>query len=310
MIEFRSRARFTTTRRFLFALAVLLGAIPIEPAVAACGYEAGVQCRGEFEWFTSVVRSGDGLTAVGLLKETPTPGVALLRFTLAGAVRGSPQPIPPPPDLPQSAQMNPRKLIALPDGDVIVLGNVRLNDAQRDRQVAWAARVASNGRVVWNELYRDDPNITIFYSGLHEANGDKVILVGRRSNGGDDTYRCETWSQSLVIAVATGTGAQLARTSFGEQGRTPTNRQAIYDIARGERPGSYAVTGFRSAAHTGPQRGCQDNNFVGTLVETNNRWTLPAQFPFGNFASTLLGIRSFILLERCMTECPNFIRWY
>src|SRR5262249_43578963 len=33
---------------------------------------------------------------------------------------------------------------------------------------------------------------------------------------------------------------------------------------------------------SGAQRGCQDNIFVGTLAEANNRWTLPAQFSFGS----------------------------
>ena len=249
-------------------------AILIDPARAACGDEARVTCHAAFETITAVARSGDGFTAAGQTKGNP-PGVALLRLTRTGEARGNPLFLRPPPNLApeRSIVTEPRKLIPLPNGDVVLLAQIAITEPAV-RQIAWAARIAPNDRVVWSRAYPDNSASTIFHSGHYEPRGDRLILVGRRTSGGDPSGRCEYWSQSIVIPVAAATGQPDAPTAFGSQAKSLTNRQAIYDIAPDNRAGSYIVTGFLTAKHGDNEGTCQDNIMVGTLAQAGNRWTL------------------------------------
>jgi hypothetical protein len=275
-----ANARVSCSSAWVGLVGAVLAGIPFtSPALAACGDEARIQCRAEFETMAAIARSGDGFSAVGWLKSNPQSGVALIRLTRTGAPRGNLLPIPLPANLPASVSAAPRKLLALPNGDVVLLGDITITEAQVVRQVGWAARIAANDRIVWNRTYPDSPNTTIFHSGLYEANGDKVILVGRRTSGADPASRCEFWSQSLILPVAAATGNPLGQRpiTFGDQNKSFTNRQAIYDIIPGERAGSYVVTGFQTAKNAQSDT-CQDNIFVAALsAQSDIRWTSQAQ---------------------------------
>jgi hypothetical protein len=262
----------------LLAGTLLASALFAERAVAACGDEARVTCRAEFETLGTIVRSGDGFTAAGQIRANPT-AVGLIRLTRAGTARGNILPVPLPQNFTGNRQVasEPRKLIGLPNGDVVLLSQILISEGAAVRQVAWAARIAPNDRILWSRAFPDNAASTIFHSGLYEANSDRLILVGRRTNGGDPQYRCENWSQSLVLPLAAATGQPSpSLTTFGQATKSLTNRQAIYDITPGERAGTYAVAGFQSARHSDTD-GCQDNILVGTLTSANNSWSLAPQ---------------------------------
>ena len=261
---------------FVVAATLSATASLIQPARAACGDEARVQCRVEFESITAVVRSGDGFTAAGQIKGSPSPGVALLHLTRAGEVRGSVLPVPLPGNLPTDRPMvaEPRKLIALPNGDVVLLNQIAFTEGAATKQVAWAARIAPNGRVLWSRPYSDNSASIIFHSGYYDASGERLVIVGRRTAGPDPASRCEIWSQSLVMTLLASSGQPTAPnlTTFGEQARSFTNRQAIYDIAPDDKAGSFLITGFSTAKHGENDALCQDNIFVATLGQVGNRW--------------------------------------
>jgi hypothetical protein len=266
--------------RFYLTLAVLVstnGAL-ISAAAAACGDEAQVQCPAAFESIGAIVPSGDGFTVAGQLRGSPSRTVALLRLNRAGAVRGNVFSIPLPANFSSdgSAVSEPRKLIALPNGDVVLLAQIAVTEGASVRQIAWAARITPNDRVMWTRTFPDAGVSTIFHSGHYEANGDRLILVGRRTNGLDPSSRCEKWSQSWVMPLAAANGQPLVANliAFGTQARSFTNRQAIYDITPADRVDNYVVTGFLTAKHGEFEGLCQDNIFVATLTQSGNRWTL------------------------------------
>lgn len=272
-------ARYFSAPFAVFAATVVRTFIFVGPALAACGDEAKVRCHPDFETLQAVARSGDGFTAVGILRGASRKGAALLRLTSTGAARGSifNIPLPATPHAPTSITL--AKLLALPNGDVVLLGDIAVGDDKTERKMAWAwaARIAPNDRVVWNRIYPDGANLTLFHSGLYEATGERIILVGRRSSGSDD-YSCENWSQSWVMPVSAANGQLLSPITlnvFGETGKSPTNRQAIYDITPAESTGTYLVTGFLTRRAEGLNAECQDNLLIGTLTQgNNNRWAL------------------------------------
>jgi hypothetical protein len=136
-------------------------------------------------------------------------------------------------------------------------------------------RIDDTGEASWNvSLAGSDGNTIILHSGVYQAEGDRLIVVGRQTQGSDDG-QCERWSQSLVITLNAATGQPIfPNLTRGEQARTPTNRQAIFDITPGEKPGTFVVAGVATVATTRAPRRCVDNMFVGTLIPAGNGWTL------------------------------------
>jgi hypothetical protein len=255
---------------------LLLSGSNTRAAQAACGEEARVQCHSEFETVDAVAWSADSFTIAGQLKGGTSPGIGLLRLSGYGMAKSAVFPIPLPASFPPNrSAAESRKLIALPNGDIIVLGVITVTEGLAIKQVAWATRVAPNDRILWSRTYPDPSASIIVHSAVYDQNGDKIILVGRRTNGLDPSSRCENWSQSWVMSVAAASGQPLLSSLIiGEQTKSFNNRQAIYDIAQGENAGSYVVTGFRSAKHSESEGLCQDNIFVGILVQSGARWML------------------------------------
>ena len=247
-------------------------------ARAACGDSDGVRCFPELSVISGVVSSGDGFVAVGQLKApNATSGLVLLRLGRGGQLRDAPVPLPLPPNLKAPSNKTlvgeARKVIGLPDGGLIVLGQVSLAEdtqvpGQVPWQVPWLMRLAADGTPVWNRApFAAEPGIlTIFHSGLYDRNGERLIVVGRRTSGADEG-KCSNWSQSAVLAFKMSNGQPEFRPLYsGAAQPGASNRQAILDIAETDRPNAYAVAGFASAPNSVRQGECQDNISVRTLT--------------------------------------------
>ena len=140
--------------------------------------------------------------------------------------------------------MEPRKLIALPDGSVILLADVKGSSTKS--QKALAARISTKGSVIWRRTVSDNSAAVIFHSGHYDPITEQVVIVGRRTIGGD-SGRCDNWSQSLVFVLNAQDGGIAYSDYFGEKTKSAGNRQALFDIAPGQEAGSFVVAGFRSS---------------------------------------------------------------
>jgi hypothetical protein len=247
-------------------------------AHAACGDRDRIQCREEFEVITAVAWTGNGFAIAGQVRRDGSLGLALLWLTRTGEPRRIIA-LPLPGNWMVSGQMiaEPRKLIALPSGGLILVG--QLQPAEETRTIGWAMRIADNGQVLWNKPIEDSSGSVVVHSAHYDPNADRVIVVGRLTLGSDDG-QCEKWSQSLVVTLKASDGEPVVpRFTRGEQGRVPTNRQAIFDIIAGEKSGTFVVAGFATAAAStavgarSPRR-CLDNMFVGMLAPDRGKWTL------------------------------------
>jgi hypothetical protein len=115
--------------------------------------------------------------------------------------------------------------------------------------------VLGDGNVRWSPPLRMSQETSIIlYSGLWDEASQRLIMVGRHTNGSDNG-RCAFWSQGLVLSMPQ-TG-QPSVNAVGAQQAGPRNRIAFYDIApTGE--GDFVVAGFGTAP--GREAGtCQDN---------------------------------------------------
>jgi hypothetical protein len=264
---------FPDCERLLAAVLGLVCALA-GAAHAACGDEDRIRCRPDFEVIKAVLATGDGFTAAGQVKSTAASGLALLRLGRGGEARGV-VPVPWPTELTfnEQAIADPRRLIALANGDVVLLAQI-FPDQTQTRQFAAVTRIAANGRIVWTRSFPEATTSVVFDSGYYDSKGDRLILVGRRQLG-PDMGRCENWSQSMVVTMAASDGRLVAEPLIqGEQGRARTNRQAIFDLTPDGTTGNFVVTGFFTAPHGTDRERCQDNIFVGTLTQIGNRWTL------------------------------------
>jgi hypothetical protein len=259
-------ARFVKTAgslRLLSCIAVL-SAIQIDRARADCGDKDGITCQTDFTTISSVARTAKGFLAVGQIKKGTDLNLGLLRLTPSGQTAGTSS-LPIPADFVSGGAAvvgESRKIIALPDGGALILAQLSIGV---DKQIAWALRVSADGGVIWNRAFTGDPvGLTIFNSAYYEKDGDRLIIVGRRTSGYDEG-RCTNWSQSLVVTLKASNGQSLPEipTFFiGSQGGAPNNRQAIWDIIAGEKPNTYTVTGFSTSASAAKSGECQDDVLV------------------------------------------------
>ena len=251
--------------------------LPAPSALAACGGSEILRCHGDTNTIGAVVWAANGFTAAAQSKSEGGSGLILLNFAATGQVRNvTPVPWPNGRQVEDEWRAVPRRLVALPDGSVVVLANVMTSSGEDIKQQhAWAIRIGPNGQIIWSRIFSHDTDSTIFYSGQYDQRTERLLIVGRRTNGFDPDHECKKWSQSLVVTLSAATGQPTAPALLaGPSTIGPTSRQAIYDIAPGDRPGSYVVTGFATAPRKPPAAGCQDNIFVGVLTEGAGRWTL------------------------------------
>jgi len=285
-------------------------------AHAACGDRDRVQCREEFEVINTVAWTGDGFAVAGQVRRGASLGLALLRLTRAGG-SGRMISLPWPGNRAASGQMaaEPRKLIALPNGGFILVGQLQLAD--ESTTIGWAMRIADNGQILWNKPIEDSSASVVVHSAHYDPTGDRLIVVGRLTLGSDDG-RCEKWSQSLVVTLKASDGEPIVPNyTRGEQGRSPANRQAIFDIIAGEKSGTFLVAGFATAAAsaaTGARspRKCLDNMFVGMLAPEGNNWTLATLGRVGTkdanevaFSIKAAGTRGYYLLAGHHRDSPT-----
>ncbi len=264
--------KFPGTQRLsgLLLAAIFSTAAPLTGARAACGDSDHVQCHAEFEALDVVVPQDDGFAAAGQIQKGTSTGLAFLHIARDGSA-GQAIGLPWLGDVADNQTMValPSKMIATPNGDLILLGQLRFVD--ETRTIGWAMRISNNRRVLWNKTFADPNSSVIVYSGFYDVKNDRIIMVGRLTVGGD----CQMWSQSLVITLRGSDGKETApRLTAGEQAAKPTNRQALFDIAPGDLPNSYLVAGFATTADSRSEHKCDDNVLVGRLTWTNGRWTL------------------------------------
>lgn len=255
--------------RAILALSAAIGVL-VGPsgAQAGCGEKDGVRCYSDLNAIANVVWTGSGFTAVGQLKSAGvSSGLVLLHITRGGQLKDAPVALPLPSGVTagdnKSTVGESRKLIALPDGGVVILGQLTLAE---DKQVAWALRIGANGNVLWNRPFATDPGVvTIFHSGLYDSKSGKLILAGRRTAGFDEG-KCVKWSQSVAATLRMSDGQFEAPPFYsGSQTSGANNRQAFLDIAPTDTSNSYVVAGFASAPHSSRPGECQDNILVQTL---------------------------------------------
>lgn len=262
---------------WLIGLTIALVSAHTSSARANCGDQDGVRCFPDLGIIVGVVWSGDGFTAIGQPKvPNPSYGLVLLHLTRGGQLKDAPLQVPLPPGLPKDKPVigEGRKVIALRDGGIIVLGELIPSD---DSQVPWAVRLAANGAVVWNRAFPAEAGITtIFHSGIYDEANDRLVVVGRRTSGNDEG-KCTNWSQSLVLSLKMSNGQpEIQPLYLGMPSAGLRNRQALLDIASTERPNNYVVVGFASAPHsrTGD---CQDDiNIQSLALSPQGGWTLTA----------------------------------
>jgi hypothetical protein len=250
----------------LLALSFGLFSAPMNRAYAACGDSDRVECQTLFTTLSSVVRTDSGFMAVGQIKSGSGLTLGVIRFSQSGHLNGTVT-LPFPAEVVSSGKSisgEGRKIIALPDGGAALLGQLTVDD---NKQIPWAARISADGNILWSRSFPDETGaIAIFSSGYFDPIGGKLIIVGRRTSGADDSQRCTKWSQSLVTALRISDGRQDGSPLvMGSQTSSLTNRQAIWDITAGELPNTYVMVGFASSANKAKRGECQDDILVQTL---------------------------------------------
>jgi hypothetical protein len=267
---------FPNLNCLLFLGAFISSMAQIERARADCGDKDGITCQTDFTTISSVTRTTSGFMAVGQIKKGADLNLGLLRLNRSGQAAGA-YSMPIPAELVSDGKKvvgEGRKIIALPDGGAVILAQLIVGG---DRQIAWALRVSADGSVVWNKVFTSDSvGLTLFHSGYFEKDGDRLIIVGRRTSGFDEG-KCTSWSQSLIVTLKASDGRPEIPTLFlGPQGGGPNNRQAILDIVAGDKPNTYVTTGFSTSANTAKPGECQDDVLVQTLALTPPKPQNPA----------------------------------
>lgn len=261
----------------LIGFTIALVSAQVSSARANCGDQDGVRCYPDLGIIMGVVWSGDGFTAIGQPKvPNPSYGLVLLHLTRGGQLKDAPLQVPLPSGVVKDKPIigEGRKVIAVRDGGIIVLGELIVSD---DSQVPWAVRLAANGAVIWNRAFPAEVGVTtIFHSGIYDQANDRLVVVGRRTSGSDEG-KCTNWSQSLVLSLKMSNGQPETQPLYsGTASAGLRNRQALLDIAPTDRPNNYVVVGFASAPHsrTGD---CQDDiNIQALALSPQGGWTLSA----------------------------------
>src|SRR6266478_5800591 len=168
----------------LLVLGIFISSLAqIDRARADCGDKDGITCQTDFTTISSVARTTNGFMAVGQIKKGADLNLGLVRLTRGGQAVGA-YSMPVPAELASNGMKvigEGRKIIALPDGGAVILAQLIVGG---DKQIAWAVRVSADGSVVWNEAFTNDPvGLTLFHSGYYEKDGDRLIIVGRRTAG-------------------------------------------------------------------------------------------------------------------------------
>lgn len=245
-------------------LTVLLSLTGPTGGHAACGDPAGVRCVPAVDMLNAIVRVGAGFVTAGSAARDGVVLPTLLRLSGAGEITRTtllPWPGERAPD--PKAGSEPRRLVALPGGDVVVVGQAHHGDDPST--FSWAMRVTEAGRVVWSRVFSEPPATVVLAALLHDPATDRIMMVGRLTEGSDDG-QCLKWSQSLAVVVQAADGRVVGRVVRGDKGSGPTNREALFDIAPGDRPGRFVVAGFNSVPVRRPGRRCLDAAYVGALM--------------------------------------------
>lgn len=254
------------SRPRLVARAALVGAaVAWGQAARACDGADGVRCLPQADVLTSIVGVGPDFAAVGSAARDGVTQPVLLRLSASGDVLRTialPWPLGRPPE--PKAVAEARRLVALPRGDMVVIGQAWYPG--EPSAASWAVRVTETGRVVWSRTFSDPALSIVLVAAAYDEANERVILGGRLTEGADDG-QCTKWSQSLVQVLNAATGADAMRPLLrGERGRSAGNREAISDIAPGGGPGRFVVSGFVTVPANRPGRRCLDAMFVGSLA--------------------------------------------
>ncbi|MHC2566353.1 hypothetical protein ACVIVD_008391 [Bradyrhizobium liaoningense] len=262
----------------LVGFTIALVSAQVSGVRANCGDKDAVRCYPDLDVIKGVVWSGDGFTAVGQPKlPNSSYGLVLLHLTRGGQLKDALLQVPLPSNVvsgDKPIKGESRKIVAVPDGGVAILGELILDD---DHQVPWAVRLAPNGAVIWNRAFPAEPGVTtIFHSGIYDQANDRLVVVGRRTSGNDEG-KCTNWSQSLVLSLKMSNGQPEIQPLYsGTPSAGLRNRQALLDIASTDRPNNYVVVGFASAPHS-KTGDCQDDiNIQALAVSPQGGWTLSA----------------------------------
>lgn len=264
----------------LSASLTLLFSSPL-PVSASNGCEEATigLCFPEYEAVTAAAWTGDGFTAIG----RGEAGLDILFITRQGELAARtelalPDWVLQTPD--EQARVD--KLVAGPHGSVLLVGSVLSGAGESQRQVGLVGRIEGAGSIEWAapvELSADTS--IILYSGLHDAEAGRFVVVGRHTNGAD-SGRCIFWSQAYAASFPdTGPFENFDFLLHGEPVSGPDNRAAFYDIAAGEEEGVYALVGFATAPDRDGE-GCQDDMLVlEATFGTDEGWAARAGYHLG-----------------------------
>jgi hypothetical protein len=271
MFGIMSLARIAFTAAFAVMLSI------DSRAEEACFRSEGVQCREDFKSFTAVSWSGDGYALAGQLRSSSNSGVGILRLSRDGQpLRTIPLALP---DEKLLVDSGPtaivHKLINLPNNVLVLVGNITIS-RPLPKVIGWLSAFDSNG-TIWQRLLDDPSASTFLYGALYDAANDRIIVVGKRTLASDNGT-CENWSQSYVQGLR-GSDGQMLQPSIiqGTQDSIKSNRQGIYSITAGEKPGTFVVAGFSAVAHGGilGDATCKDSMMVAKLTQSDtSRWQL------------------------------------
>lgn len=291
--------------RVLFAtvaasLALLLSAAGPAPAGNGCEEAAVGLCLEDYDAVTAVAWTGGGFTAIARGES----GLNLVRITRSGEVAGRtgldlPDWILAMPD----AEARVDRVVAGPGGSALLVGTVLSGAGDGQRQAGLVGRIDQDGYAEWAEPIRLSADTSIIlYSGLHDAEAELFVVVGRHTNGAD-SGQCSFWSQGYAAAFPdAGPLGDPDFLLYGEPMPGPHNRAAFYDIAADDEEGIYALVGFATTSKPSGD-GCQDDMLVlEATLDVDEGWATHTTYHLGlddadevAFAVTRLRPGSFVL---------------
>ncbi len=147
---------------------------------------------------------------VGRVSNAAGPSHEIITFDVGGTIK-----VVGPLDAPRGALARSIRIAgstALPDGGFILVGSALLESKKANRHAGWAARIGSDGGLVWNRTWEAEPTVElseVFRFAL-VMNDDLLLLGGSMAEG----EHCSARSQGVLFPVDLGGGNPVGERSI------------------------------------------------------------------------------------------------
>lgn len=220
-------------------------------------------CFERYLTIPSVVEYESGYIAVGFNENN----IDILRVDSKSNVDRMPMGLPDFYQKSTHSNLRVEEIVRDQNGTAYVIGSVSSNTDGKAKQVGFIGSYGLDGKIQWSDEVGnfDDETGVYLYAAEFDERQNKLLIVGRETNGSDRGGKCIQWAQAVVYSVDPDDLSELEHwITWGEAAPGFRNRKALYDISPAKKEGQFVVAGFTSNSNQDGSR-CQDDTFLALL---------------------------------------------